>query len=733
MASPVSWLSPDAMHALGWALVHSLWQGIAVAALAAIAMTFCRRAPVRYLIAVGALALLLAAPVATFFLTLKPDAPVRALLPALSLASGTSVPGTFAKVAAAPAAGGAVAVENRAAPVRDSFAPIAPDILPWLVAVWFCGVAMFALRFAGGFALLEFRRRRQSRDVSARLLALCRDVERRLGLTRAIRYLECDWLEAPAMIGWLRPVVLLPVQALTGLSEEQLRAVIAHELAHVRRLDAFVNLFQIVAEALLFYHPAMWWLNRRIRGERELACDEVAVSMTGDRLDYARALAAMAEWKCPPVLAMAANRGPLPTRILQVLGQKPQRAGQRLLGLGAGFVLLAVTLGMAEALLGVGQPIPVAQAKVVVTAAMPDAHQAVPVGPVAAVHDGDTRTAAIEHVESRAASTATLPLPVRRDLGVPEMEMKTFAGRLAALTAPLVVAASAAAQPLPEVRNDMVENVVVTAPRLRPEKALDNFIIAHAKTVRPDGKIARWKSGICPLSIGLPDKFNQYVQQRIIRVAMTAGAPLATAEPCRTNLLVVATPEPQALLDQIRTKHPAALGFHYRPRAKQVATMRLPIQAWYGSVTEDFRGWIYRDYPSMPLGFEGANLLPTSRLLPDGMSVTGNRTGDGLKSLFTFALIIVDSTKIAGQEIGPLSDYIAMLALSQGQYYDVCQDIPSITNLMASGCGAEMKPVALTDIDVTYLRGLYRMDPGLSYVGQRGSIAHKMKQDLGGY
>ena len=93
----------------------------------------------------------------------------------------------------------------------------------------------------------------------------------------------------------------------------------------------------------------------------------------------------------------------------------------------------------------------------------------------------------------------------------------------------------------------------------------------------------------------------------------------------------------------------------------------------------------------------------------------------------------MDTTKLAGQELGPLSDYIAMLALSQAQSYDGCQDVPTITNLMASNCGAEMKPAALTDIDVTYLRGLYKMNPNGSFMGERGSIAFEMKKDLGGY
>ena len=113
---------------------------------------------------------------------------------------------------------------------------------------------------------------------------MCQDVQRQLGLDRAIQYLQCEWLHTPAVIGWLRPIVFLPVSALTGLSEAQLRTVVAHELAHIRRFDAFANLFQILTETLLFYHPAIWWLNRRISADRDLCCDEIAVSFTGNRL-----------------------------------------------------------------------------------------------------------------------------------------------------------------------------------------------------------------------------------------------------------------------------------------------------------------------------------------------------------------------------------------------------------------------------------------------------------------
>ncbi len=274
-----------------------------------------------------------------------------------------------------------------------------------------------------------------------------------------------------------------------------------------------------------------------------------------------------------------------------------------------------------------------------------------------------------------------------------------------------------------------IENVIVTAPKQRPETALNSFIIGHAAPSPLLGKIARWKTGICSVTLGLPPKFNLYVTQRIVRVAMTAGAPLDSSEPCRPNVAVLATPEPQKLLDFVRAKRPALLGFHYRAQAERIATMRLPIQAWYSTATEDFDGLIMADLPSGDLGY---GVMSSNGNIPS-LRVSGSRTGNGLKSEFTAAIIVVDTSKIAGQEIGPLADYIAMLALSQGQYYDVCQEIPTITNLMAPGCGGERKPNALTDIDVTYLRGLYKMDAGGSFMGERGSIAYEMKKDLGGY
>jgi beta-lactamase regulating signal transducer with metallopeptidase domain len=355
MTTITGWLSPSAMHSLGWTLLHFLWQGTAVAALAGLLMTLCHRASTRYVLAVGALALMLAAPVATFFFCFltSSGASFRATSPAKSFSAGEVQP-TGANNSA-----NNIVARTSAGVSRLSHSL---DALPWLVEAWLLGVAFFSLRSAGGFLLLERERRKQSTTPSARVLAMCQTLQRRLGLERAIRYCECTWLQAPAVIGWFRPIVLLPVTALTGLSEEQLRLVIVHELAHIQRLDPFVNVFQISVETLLFYHPAVWWLNKRIRAEREHCCDDVAVSLCGNPVEYARALTLMEEWRTAPALAMAANRGPLTERIFRVLGLKPTGAGTHGIGLTGGVLCLTAALVAGNALFGIAYPKPIVHA-----------------------------------------------------------------------------------------------------------------------------------------------------------------------------------------------------------------------------------------------------------------------------------------------------------------------------------------------------------------------------------
>ena len=338
------WLAPDVLRNLGLALSHFVWQGAAIGALAAAAIAFARRAAARYALGVAALCLMLAAPVATF-LVLNHSDPAPASTPDLALAVALQ---TAANISANPA---------MRVPPAEPTVPLNVTAMNWLVAVWFAGVLLFSLRTAGGFFVVAGLRRRDSAPVATELLSLCRDLQQRLGITRAVRYCESLHLDAPAVLGWFRPVVFLPVTALTGLSEAQLRAVIAHELAHIRRFDAFVNLFQVAVETLLFYHPAVWWLSKCVRAERENCCDDVALSVCGNPAEYARALALMEEWRVAPSFAMAANRGPLASRVARLLGLGEKGSSLRNAGVAFGILCVATALVAGNALFGIVGPV----------------------------------------------------------------------------------------------------------------------------------------------------------------------------------------------------------------------------------------------------------------------------------------------------------------------------------------------------------------------------------------
>jgi beta-lactamase regulating signal transducer with metallopeptidase domain len=329
-------LAPELLRTIGMTLIHFLWQGAALAALAAATLAATKRAAGRYVIGVVTLALMIAAPVITFFVIQNPAMPAvpatQNFIPAVS---------HVAKAAVQPAA-----------TISESYLPSA-NVFNWLVGLWFAGVLLFSLRTAGGFFLIARLRRKNANPLAGELLAICREMQKRLGITRAIRYCQGLHLDAPAVLGWFRPVVMLPMSALTGLTETQLRAVIAHELAHIRRFDAFFNLLQVAAETLLFYHPAVWWLNKRIRVERENCCDDVALSVCGDPTEYARALAQMEEWRVAPSLAMAANRGPLASRVARLLGLPEKGSNLRNSGIAFGVLCLAVAMIAGNAFFGV--------------------------------------------------------------------------------------------------------------------------------------------------------------------------------------------------------------------------------------------------------------------------------------------------------------------------------------------------------------------------------------------
>ena len=253
------------MQTLAWSLLHFLWQGAAIAAVAAAFMAVSRKPASRYLIGITALALMLGSFVVTFAAISEPAATVA----------------EFAAIgapAAAPPSLNGVSQHSVNELMEEQAAISSASDFAWIARGWLLGVFVFALRIAFGLAVLEQLRRRNLIALPEALVVRFRILQHRLGIRRVIQYCECHSLNVPAVIGLFRPVVLLPVRALTGLTPEQLEAVIAHELAHIKRFDVAVNFFQVIAETLFFFHPAVWWLNKRIRADREDCCDDVAIA-----------------------------------------------------------------------------------------------------------------------------------------------------------------------------------------------------------------------------------------------------------------------------------------------------------------------------------------------------------------------------------------------------------------------------------------------------------------------
>jgi bla regulator protein blaR1 len=219
------------------------------------------------------------------------------------------------------------------------------QFLSWVVVLWLAGAIAFWVRLAGGWVFAARMRSTQIRRAPPEWQEILRKLGTQIGLSRPVRLLVSGLVDVPTVVGSLRPMVLVPVGALGGIPAEHLEALLLHELAHIRRRDYLVNILQSIAESLLFYHPAVWWVSEHIRAERELCCDDLAVSVTGDVLTYARALAQLEYYRSANFNpALAANGGSLRNRIARLLG-KPRPVVRT--NLGPGVIAVAALLVVA--------------------------------------------------------------------------------------------------------------------------------------------------------------------------------------------------------------------------------------------------------------------------------------------------------------------------------------------------------------------------------------------------
>jgi beta-lactamase regulating signal transducer with metallopeptidase domain len=207
---------------------------------------------------------------------------------------------------------------------------------------------VFLARFAGGSWRVR-RLRLSTREASiSKWQPTGERLGERLGIRRAFRIVDSALVAVPSVIGIVRPVVLLPVAGLANLTPGQVEALIAHELAHIQRRDYAVNVAQTIAEALLFFHPAVWWMSARIREERENCCDDVALELCAEPVAYASALAELASWRrSEPVLSVGAADGALLARVQRIL-RTPDSHAPRTLSASIVFALgIVLAAGLA--------------------------------------------------------------------------------------------------------------------------------------------------------------------------------------------------------------------------------------------------------------------------------------------------------------------------------------------------------------------------------------------------
>ena len=337
-------LREPAAQAIGWALLHFIWQGTLVGVVTALALAGLRKgaADVRYVVAAIGLSLMVTLPAVTaiqFWRSATP-APVSGAIEYSILQRPAS--------ASQPIVMNARQTSRESAPsssrMLDSIR--IEQWLPLLVMAWLTGVIVLSLRLMSGWLWVQRLKSHGTSPASDDWPHIAQRLCRRLHIARHVRLLESTIVDVPTVIGWMKPVILMPASVLAGLNPHQLEAILAHELAHIRRHDYLVNLLQTVVETLLFYHPAVWWLSRRIRAERENCCDDLAVSLCGDPYTYARALADLEGLRSPRrPLVMAANGASLVQRVRRLLGA-PNHEG-RAPGWLAGGASVLVLLGLA--------------------------------------------------------------------------------------------------------------------------------------------------------------------------------------------------------------------------------------------------------------------------------------------------------------------------------------------------------------------------------------------------
>ena len=301
---PGNIISENILFAFGITIMHSLWIGAAISGIAALLCRFFHKSSdARYIVAVTGLTIIFISSIIIFINSASGENQIyETKEPYLHEAFDQSE---------AYATDNSLAVITDASPALAPMVKLAEKIFIYhsdlLLLLWLAGTIIMTLRFTGSYIYAYRFRNHKTNIVNSYWTDKAAQIAESINLKRKFKVVKSSFAKSPLVSGWLKPAIIFPYSLLTGLPADQIEAIIAHELAHIKRNDYLVNILQSIIEIILFYNPAVWWLSDRIRTERENCCDDMVLASGNETLVYAKALLGIQEITSGNSLLMALN------------------------------------------------------------------------------------------------------------------------------------------------------------------------------------------------------------------------------------------------------------------------------------------------------------------------------------------------------------------------------------------------------------------------------------------
>ncbi|MDR6561795.1 MULTISPECIES: M56 family metallopeptidase [unclassified Arcicella] len=305
----------NVMTAIGWTLLHSVWQLIVIAIVLKVALLISKKsATKRYWLSFAGLFSQLLATVATFLMVFEENT--------VYLSTKSNL--TFDKLTQTNLTN--TSTLSSTPNLWNDFQLLLSNNLNLLVSAWLIGTVFLSVRLMGGYIYTEQLRWKHTKSVHGDTLDIFNELLKKINIGKGINLLESSLATTPMTIGFLQPVILLPIGLLTGLSNKEIEAILAHELAHIKRHDYLINIVQSIVEILFFFHPVTWWISAKIREERENCCDDLAIELCGNNIHLVKALTKVEifQQQTNVTLAMgfAGKKQTLLGRVQRILGVK---------------------------------------------------------------------------------------------------------------------------------------------------------------------------------------------------------------------------------------------------------------------------------------------------------------------------------------------------------------------------------------------------------------------------